>query len=295
MLFRVLLQAQGQDLLAVAVDLIIGIFALAQLILQHPNLGAQDLVPLGPGQLVPDLAFHLVLKAQNIALPGQEAVELAQPDKGSHLLENLLLVRVAQGDVLRNEVRQISHVPAVHHRGDHLVGHAAHQLDILAELIPGLPQQGLGPGALLEGLADRLLFQQLHVGLQERCHLPEAAQTCPLPALHHNPHRGVGQAQNLRDMGDGTHGIQVLLLRFIDADLPLGHQENLLVRLHGPLQRRNGDGALHVKGQIHMWENRQAPQGQNGNIQCCRFHGGIVLSWESCKKGDAAASPLLCC
>ena len=61
-------------------------------------------------------------------------------------------------------------------------------------------------------------------------------------------------------------GIEVFLRRGIHADLPLGHQEHVLIGLHSPFQGCNGDPALHIEGQAHMGKHRQAPQGQDGNI-----------------------------
>ncbi len=83
-LFRLLPQLQLQNLPAVVLNLILVV--LAQLVLQDPNLGAEDLIPLGADQLLPDLALHLVLEAQDAALPGQQAVQLPQTDKGGQLL-----------------------------------------------------------------------------------------------------------------------------------------------------------------------------------------------------------------
>ena len=65
--FPLLVQLECLDLLPVSLQLVV--LFLAQLILQHPDLGPEDLVPLAPDQLIPDLAFHLMLKAQHVALP----------------------------------------------------------------------------------------------------------------------------------------------------------------------------------------------------------------------------------
>ena len=93
-------------------------------------------------------------------------------------------------------------------------------------------------------------------------------------------------------MGDRADLIEVFFLRLIHADLPLGHQEDLLVRFHGPFQGRNGDGTLHIEGEVHMGKHRQAAQGQNGDIQCRRFHRGIVPFLGIKSEGDAMrASP----
>ena len=65
-------------------------------------------------------------------------------------------------------------------------------------------------------------------------------------------------------MGDRAHPIEVLLSGQVGADLPLGDQEDLLLALHGPFQRPDGDLPLHVEGQGHMGKNRQAPESQHG-------------------------------
>ena len=272
-LLRLLRQLQGQDLLAVGFNLVlVAVIGLPQLVLEDPDLGAEDLVPLGADQLVPDLALHFVLKAQHVVLPHQETVELPQPGEGGEFLQDLLLVGVAQGDVLGNIVRQEAGVPAVHHRGHHLLRHTAGLLGILAEQGVGLAEQGLRPGALPHGLRGRLLRDGLHIGLEEGLRLPQAAQVGPLPPLHHHPDRGLAQPQDLRDVGDRANGVQVLFLRRVHPDLPLGHQEDVLIGLHGPLQGRDGDRPLHVKGQCHVWKHRQAPEGQNGQIPSGQFH-----------------------
>ena len=89
---------EGQDLLAVGLDLVLlPLVGLPQLVLEDLDLGAEDLVPLGPDQLVPDLALQLVLKAQHVVLPHQEAVELPQAGEGGELLQDLLLVLCTAG------------------------------------------------------------------------------------------------------------------------------------------------------------------------------------------------------
>ena len=166
----------------------------------------------------------------------------------------------------------------VHQRGEDLLRHIAGELGIFAEKVEGLAQQGLRPGALAEGLGFRLLLQCLHIGLEEGLCLPQTAQPGPAASLHHTAHGGAGKPQDLTDVGHSADGVEILLPRQIHADLPLGHQENLLIGLHGPLQGRNGDAPLYVKGQIHMGEHRKPPQGQYRNVPARQFHGGTVLS-----------------
>ena len=103
-LFRLLFQMQRLDAVPVVLQLIVDLVALAQLILQHADLGAEDLLPLGAHQLLPDLTLHLPLEAQDIIFPGQERVHLPQADKRRELFQNLLLIRIAKGDVLGDVV-----------------------------------------------------------------------------------------------------------------------------------------------------------------------------------------------
>ena len=141
MRFPLLIQVQLQNLLPVDVQFVV--LFLAQLVLQHADLSPQNLIPLSAGQLIPDLALHLVFKAQDIALPGKKAVEFAQAKEGREFLQNLLLIREPQIDVLRDEVRQIPHVLAIHDCGDDLLRHAAHQSCVFTKKIPSLAQQRL--------------------------------------------------------------------------------------------------------------------------------------------------------
>ena len=293
MLLRLLRQLERQDLLPIGFDLIVlTLVGLSQLVLEDPDLRAEDLLPLGADQLVPDLALHLMLKAQHIVLPCQETVQLPQPGKGGELFQDLLLVGIPQGDVLGDVVRQEAGVPAVHDGGHHLLRHAAGLLCVLAEQGIGLPQQRLCPGALPHGLGGGLFRHGLHIGLQEGLRLPQAPQMGPLAAVHHAADGGLAQPQDLGDVGNGADGIQVLLLRRIDADLPLGHQKDVLIPLHGPLQGRNGDLPLHVEGQAHMGKYRQAPKGQDGKIPCGQFHVLFLSEGVGCAEGRGAAASL---
>ena len=264
-LAALLRQGQGLDPLAVVLQLVL----LAQLVLHHPDLGPQNLLPLAPLQLLPDLALHLLLETQDLILPGQELVDVLQTLRGVPLLQDLLLLVVAEVAVVGDEVRQRTGIPALQHHGPRRVRDAAHQLRIGPEEDGGPPQQSLHPGAL----ADLRLAQLLHVGLEVGLRLPQAAELHPAEAVHQDAHGAAAHLQDLPDGADGAHLIEVPLLRRLGANLPLGHKEDPLVPLHGLLQGPEGDLPLHVETQTHMGKNRQAPQGQDGKIPIHAFHG----------------------
>ena len=264
-LAALLRQGQGLDLLAVILQLVL----LAQLVLHHPDLGPQNLLPLAPLQLLPDLALHLLLETQDLVLPGQELVDVLQTLRGVPLLQDLLLLVVAEVAVVGDEVRQRAGVPALQHHSSRRVRDAAHQLRVSPEEDGGPPQQGLHPGALM----DLRLADLLHVGLKIGLRLPQAAEPRPAEAVHQDAHGAAAHLQDLPDGADGAHLIEVPLLRRLGANLPLGHKEDPLVPLHGLLQGPEGDLPLHVETQTHMGKNRQAPQGQDGKIPIHAFHG----------------------
>ena len=106
-------------------------------------------------------------------------------------------------------------------------------------------------GELPEGvqeLADAVahgsgFLHHLHVALQIRLRLPQAAQPCPASALHHHPQGGFSQPQDLGHPGNGAHGVKVLLPRSVRVQFPLGHQKDLLTGFHGHFQGLDEYGA----------------------------------------------------
>ena len=82
------------------------------------------------------------------------------------------------------------------------------------------------------------------------------------------------------------------------ADLPLGHQENLLIGLHGPLQGRNGDVRSTSKVRF-MWGKTVSPRrAKPGMFR--QFQGPSFLPWAEglapetlgfLKKGEGTPRP----
>ena len=121
-----------------------------------------------------------------------------------------------------------------------------------------------------------LVLQQLHIGLQEGLGLPQAAQGRPVQSPGDDPHAGIRGLDDLEDTAHGADGVQVLLLRLLHTDLPLGYQQQLPVALHGVLQCQDGYLALRVEAQRLAREGGQPPQGQHRHILC--GHKGISFA-----------------
>ena len=266
LLLHLLGELPGHDLGPVVVQL--GVLILPQLLLEQSDLLPDDVVPLDLPHFPADLALQLVLAGEDLRLPGQQLVDLPQTGHGPELLQHRLLVLVPEHDVLSDEVRQMARLPVIHDRGHDLPAQPGGQRGISGEIGVGLAQQSLQLGV---GQAGLPLRHGLHVALEVGLRLPQPAQLCPAPALHHHPHGGIADAEDLTNHRNGAHAVQIPLPRLGLPQLPLGHQEDELLLLHGPLQGADRDVPLHVKADDAAREDGQSTQGQNRYIHGCIF------------------------
>ena len=274
---------QGLDPLAVLVK-IVGETVLAQLGLDDLHLFPQIVLPLAAVHLLLGLLVELLLDAHHIDLPVQQPHQQRQAAGGSALLQQHLFVFQAEVDVLGQVIRHVGGIGVGQHVQDLLTGHLRAELQVLLEQGHAAAQQGLGAG----GIAPLLLVWQgadrgavaLGIGA-------DLLGPGPVQALHHDPaHVALGLAELLPDAADGAHGVDILRLGQVHADVLLGGQEDDLVSLGGRGQGADGGAALHVEGQEHAGEHIQSPQGQQrqaDDFGCCFAHslllsGGVLLS-----------------
>ena len=289
-------QAEGVDLSGVGLQLLVAV--LAQLVLEDLDLLAEDHVALDLGHTAAYLLLHLRLQGQDVHLVGQDVVDKAQALLRVQLLQHALAVLVAEGDVLSDEVGQLTGVPAVQYGGGKIVAEAAGQLTVIVKEDIGAAQQRLGAG----GAAGRLLRQQLRLSLQEGLGLPQAQQTGATLTLHHYADGGVGGLDDLKDVADRSNGVEVALAGLGGGQLLLGDGEDAAVRLHGVVQRIDGDLALHIEGNRLAGKGGDASQGQDGEISCYSFRHGYSFPLRVCRRrrvekwGEAAGrlSPFCC-
>ena len=205
------------DPLLVLVQLVVAV--LAQLVLQYMELLPQDHVPLDLAHPLADLLVNIRLQGGDVNLVEQDLVHDHQPPDGVQLLQHPLAVLVPEVDVGGDGVRQLAGVPDIQHRGHQLIGQIPHQLLIPAKQGVDPPGQGLGA---VRG-PPTLVLQQVHVGLEEGLGLPQAAQGRPVQAPGDDAHAGIRGLDDLEDTAHGADGVQILLLRLLDANLPLGY------------------------------------------------------------------------
>ena len=255
------------DLLAIIVQLAVVVFP--QFSLEQADLFADDMILLDLAHLLTDLTLQLLLIPQDLGLPSQQLIDFPQTQNGPLLLQDHLTVLVAKHNILGNKICQVAGIPVIHHRCGNVFAHPGSQGGIFAEIGIGLAQQSL---QLKVGNPAAQLLHRLHIALEVGFRLPQAAQLGPAAPLHHHPDRGFTDPQNLPDHGYGSHFIEILLPWLGDIDLPLGHQENLLVALHSPFQGTDRDFPLYIKTENAIGKNCQPPKGKDRHIHRCIFH-----------------------
>ena len=164
-------------------------------------------------------------------------------------------------------VGDVSRVLAGQHVDHQIGGQLGRQLGVVLEQLVGRADQGLRFGAASgRRLGDNNL---LHLRLQVGLGAQQLEQAAPAHALHHHPHIVPRHPENLADVGDGAHLIQVVHPRLLHPDVLLAHQEHRTAGGHGRFQRPDGALPGHLKVDEHIGEHRQPPQGDGG-------HGGGV-------------------
>ena len=274
---------------AVLVLLAVAVLALPQLLPDHLELLPQDVVPLVVGQLLADLGLDLLLQLQDGDLPAQSVSQLGEPPHGLEFFQDGLLIRGPHGDVLSDIIGNIARVLAGEHTDEHVAGHPGRELGIaLKELVStadeSLSTRGI-PGVLRRG-------EHLHLTLEERRGLAQAHQPAPMGALHHNAHIVSRQTQDLLDIGDGTHGIEVFLAWLLHGEVPLGHQEDGQALGHGLIQGLDGGAPAHVEVEKHIGKDGQSPERQHRHggdgIGFNGHHGSLPKN-----KQDGRLAPVL--
>ena len=180
------------------------------------------------------------------------------------LLQKKLLVLHLEEQVLDDLVKKPLEGLLGKDAGLDFLGHFGHQLAVAFKAAEHRPEQRLLlrqkklPYPLVRGWPDLAH----HAGpFHVRLHQGGAVN-----ALHHDADGVLFRVEKLDDLGHHAHFIEVLLLGVLHGVVPLGHQENLAVALHGLFDGQDGFFPAHVKVQQHGGEHDDPPHG-NGR-QC---------------------------
>ena len=239
------------DLLSVFLQLLVAV--IAQFVLQHLHLLAEDHVLLHAGDAGAHLLLHLHLEGDDIHLMGEDLVKELQALHRMEFFQHALAITVAEIDILRHKISQLAGIAAVQHRGDKLIAEIANQILIGTKDGVGLTDQRLHAGGVLAG---EVLVYQLDLCLQEGLGLPQTQDTTTLLTLHHHADGGFGGLDNLQNTAQRAHIEKILLLGQSGGDVTLGDKENHTICVHGVVESVDGDLALHIETHGEIGENR---------------------------------------
>ncbi|MNJ71501.1 hypothetical protein D3C77_680500 [compost metagenome] len=86
-------------------------------------------------------------------------------------------------------------------------------------------------------------------------------------------HGAIGKLEQLQDGSGGADLVQRLLVGIVVAGILLGHEQDLLIALHGLLQRRNGLLASDEQRDHHVWIDHDITQRQEWQFD------GFLHNW----------------
>ena len=239
------------DLLGVFLQLLVAV--IAQFVLQHLHLLAEDHVLLHAGDAGTHLLLHLHLEGDDIHLMGKDLVKELQAFHRMELFQHTLAITVAEIDILRHKISQLTGIAAIQHRGDKLVAEIAYQVLVGTEDGIGLTDQRLHAVGVLAG---EVLVHQLDLCLQEGLGLPQAQDTTTLLTLHHHADGGFGGLDDLQNAAQRAHIEKILLFGQSRSNVTLGDKENHTISIHGVVESVDGDLALHIETHGEIGENR---------------------------------------
>ena len=239
------------DLLGVLLQLLIAV--IAQFVLQHLHLLAEDHVLLHTGDTGAHLLLHLHLKGDDIHLMGEDLIKELQALHRMELFQHSLAITVAEIDILRHKISQLAGIAAIQYRGDKIIAEIANQILIGTEDSVGLTDQRLHASGVLAG---EVLVHQLDLCLQEGLGLPQAQDTRALLTLHHHADGGLRGLDDLQNAAQRAHIEKILLLGQSGGNVTLGDKENHTIGIHGVVESVDGDLALHIETHGEIGENR---------------------------------------
>ena len=126
----------------------------------------------------------------------------------------------------------------------------------------GLPAQN----TVLDVVHDLSLGHGLDIALHEGIVLSQILHPGTADAGDQNTEVLALALQDLLDLGHNANTVQALQRRIVVHNVLLGHQEDVLVALHGGVQGQNGLMAAHIEVNGLVGEHRQTTQGQHRHL-----------------------------
>ena len=186
--------------------------------------------------------FHLLFDTRANALLNLQQIHLRfhhghqEHDSLGDLrqLENFLLIFDLERHVRRHGIGQAGGIINRRDRCQHFRRDLLIELDVALKLTDGRADEDF---FLLLGNRDR--FTQASLANEETSLFGELFQFGALRTFNQNLDGTVRKLQQLKNVGNGAHTVEVIKRGFICSSLFLGHQQNALFLLHGRFQAAN--------------------------------------------------------
>ena len=229
----------------------------AQFLLDGLDLFVQIVLALALLHLPLDPAADALFHLQDVDLGFHETHQVIEAGlQVGHLQDGLFLVQL-EGQVGGDGVGQATGIVDTDQGGQDFRRDLLVEFDVVVELGQQGAAHGLDLGVIRAGFR-----QGLAPGDEVAALVDEFLNLDPLIALHQHFHRAVGQLQHLQDAGDGAHLVQILETGIVLGCGLLGHQQDVLARLHRRFQGLDGLGPAHEQGDDHVGEDHHVAQGK---------------------------------
>ncbi len=252
-----LAHARRLDALLQLIQLAGAVLGRPHLLLDGLHLLVQIVLALAALHLLLDPAADAFFHLQQVDLGIQYTQYMLDPVAHRGDFQDLLLLLDLEVQVGSHGVNQSSHVLYTGQGADRLRRYLLAQIDELLELAHQGARQYLGLSLLRQRLLD-----QLDAGLLITVNFLQLLDLGALFTLHQHLDGTVRQLEQLQYGGQGAYAVQVLCLGVIDGGVALGHQQNLLVALHGGFQCLDRFAATNEQGNDHVGEYHHITQWQ---------------------------------
>ena len=206
-----------------------------------------------------DATFHL----QHAQLAFHEGMRHFHPLERVALAQHRLLVGHLGLDMGGHGIGQLRCLGNLTQVFTGVLGQLLVELGIFGKGIDDRAHHRLGFVPACAGLIERFDTCDSHFARCGRFQ-PQVLDPGPLACFNQNPHRAVGQLEQLQDGRDYADVIQIIAIGIVTAGIKLREQEDVLVPRHRRFQRSNRLFASHEQRNDHPGEHDNIAQRQQG-------------------------------
>ena len=252
-------QLEVEDALTVGLSLRRCIL-LAELGLDDLDLLAQVVFALIFIHLGLNFVLDLVFKLEHLGLLAEQADDHGQTARDAELLEDVLLGRNLDTDVLRDVIREEACVAALGNRQLHIGRDSLRIVGVLRKALLRRADKRLRTAF---GHTVNIVLELLDLGIDAGLVVlrrEELMHERALLALDEHADVVARQAQDLLDLADGADLVEIARGRVVRLEVALCGQKERLTVFHRRFQRADGKQTAHIEVDYHIRERNEAAQ-----------------------------------